>query len=181
MSKSTRTRLHGIVLWGAMGSVIALAICSVIVMHGDNGGTPESQVVVFRLTDPATAKPLANVVVSVFDGFDRSLAPFAGPVRSNNAPYHFADIRIVSDGLLQLDLNQLKEDTILIKSGDLYKYIRHQGHMVKVLHYDRHGNTLRVKAHYDHDLNSNVVTVTRFPSEISEPPQAFTHIDVPMD
>lgn len=53
-------------------------------------------------------KPLTNVVVSVYDGFDKRLPPFGGPVRSDNKRYHFADITTSANGTLDLDLSQLK-------------------------------------------------------------------------
>jgi hypothetical protein len=135
----------------------------------------------FRLTNQATAIPLTNVVVSVYDGFDKKLPPFGGPVGSDNKPYHFADITTSTNGTLDLDLNQLKEDTVLITTGPLYKYIRHQGNLVTVIHYNREGNSLRVSAHYNYDLRTKLVTVIRFPQKRSEQGKEFSIIDVPMD
>jgi hypothetical protein len=135
----------------------------------------------FRLTNQATTKPLTNVVVTVFDGFDKNLPPFAGPVRSDNEPYYFADITTSTNGTLDLDLNQLKEDTVLITAGELYKYIRHQGNLVTVIHYNREGNSLHVSAHYNYDLKTKLVTVIRFPEKRAEQAKVFSIIDAPMD
>ena len=135
----------------------------------------------FRLTNQATAKPLTNVVVSVYDGFDKKLPPFGGPVRSDNKRYHFADITTSTNGTLDLDLSQLKEDTVLITAGHLFKYIRHQGNIVTVIHYNREGNSLRVSAHYNYDLKTKLVTVIRFPEKRSQQVKEFSIIDVPMD
>jgi hypothetical protein len=135
----------------------------------------------FRLTNQATAKPLTNVVVSVYDGFNKDLPPFAGPVRSDNEPYHFADIKTSTNGTLDLDLSRLKENTVFITAGELYKYIRHQGNLVTVIHYNREGNSLRVSAHYNYDLKTKLVTVIRFAEKQAEQVKVFSIIDVPMD
>jgi hypothetical protein len=119
--------------------------------------------------------------VSVYDGFDKSLPPFAGPVRSDNKPYHFADITTSTNGTLDLDLSQLKEDTVLITAGPLYKYIRHRGDLLTVIHYDREGNSLRVSAHYNYDLRTKIFAVVHFPEGRTEQGKEFSMIDVPMD
>lgn len=158
--------------------VMALLACTCI--NATDSGPSE---VFFRLTNAVTGKPLANVIVSVYDGFDRTeFSFFSVPTRkANNEPYRVADVKTTSDGSISLNLRKFKEDTILITCGELFKYIRHQGHLVTVIHYTREGNSLRVTAHYNYDLKTNLVTVIHFPDQNSDPPVAFSLIEVPMD
>ena len=162
--------------------VVGLAVGTVALACGGHAATRSTPLkATFRLTNQATGILLTNVVVSVYDGFDKSLPPFAGPVGSDNRQYHLADITTSTNGTLELDLSQLKEDTVLITAGPLYKYIRHQGNLVTVVHYDREGNSLRVSAHYNYDLRTRVVAVTRLPEDRSEQAKEFSIVDVPMD
>jgi hypothetical protein len=135
----------------------------------------------FRLMNNTTGKLLVSTVVSVFDGFDKQLPPFGGPVKSNNVPYYFADITTSINGTLDLNLSQFKEQTVLITAGKLLKYIQHQGDIITVIHYNREGNSLRVKAHYNYNLKSKLLTVIRFPEKLTEQAKEFSIIDVPMD
>lgn len=162
-------------------TIISMSITVSLTFTGCTARQSNTQKASFRLTNQATAKPLTNVIVSVYDGFDKTLPPFAGPVRSDNEPYHFTDIRTSTNGTLDLDLSQLKDNTVLITSGELYKYIQHRGNLVTVIHYNREGNFLRVIAHYYYDLKTKLVTVIRFPEKQTEKVKVFTIIDVPMD
>lgn len=170
-------------------TTIAVAIMLSLACNGCAARQSNTLEMSFRLTNQTTAEPLTNVVVSVYDGFDKTFRAFPRPV---NEPYHFADITTSANGILSLDLSQFKEDEVLIKAGKLYKYIPHKGNIVKVIHYIREGNSLRVSAHYDYDLKTKLVSVTRIPTNqqvkaFTSPEsrlkkvESFLIIDVPMD
>ena len=143
----------------------------------------------FRLYDSETEQLLSDTLVSIYDGFDKRLPPFAGPVRSDNAPYHFADVVISPNGILSLDLSKFKENDILITAGKLYKYIYHEENTVRVIHYKREEFSLHVTAHYNYNLETKLLEIKRLEesedakkiSYISEEPKNFSYINVPMD
>jgi hypothetical protein len=172
-------------------TLIALLSTLSLAWTSCTGTQPSGQQVKLRLTDQATGLPLSNVVVSVYDGFDSRLPPFDGVPRTDNTPYHFADIATSTNGTIELLLHQFKRETILLTAGPLYKYIYHKGNLARVGHFTREGNTLRVNANFEYDLKRRVVTVVRYPGQqvrpFSSPEQRseegrpFSIIDVPMD
>lgn len=145
----------------------------------------------FRLTHPGSRDPLANVTVSVYDGFDNTMPSFSGIPMANNKPFHFADITTSEDGTIQLDLGKFRHRKILMTVEKLHKYVGHEGAKVKIMHYIPEGYSLRVTAHYDYDLETKLVSVTRIPRQECKPytspksllekVEPFLVIDVPMD
>lgn len=152
---------------------------------------PVSLNATFRITYPENHAPLTNVTVSVYDGFDNAMPSFSGIPMANNKPFHFADITTSKDGTFQLDLGKFKHRKIFITVEQLRKYIGHEGHKVKIMHYIPEGYSLRVTAHYDYDLQTKLVSVTRISSEKCKPytspkswlekVEPFQVIDVPME
>lgn len=134
----------------------------------------------FRLYDSKEGKPLANALVSVYDGFDRS---FGDPRQTDHTPYHLEDIKTSADGILKLDLARFTDpyNEILLKAGGLYKYLHRKENAIKVCHYKPEGVSLRVIAHYDYDLWRRLVTVSTIDGNQTSEPKEFDVIDVPMD
>ena len=140
-----------------------------------------SRIVSFRLYDAESRKPLSNMTITVYDGHDMNLPH--DPRQIDNAPYRFGDFKTSPDGVLMLDLSKLRDPygVILVEAGKLYKYIRHKGNRVKIVHYKRQGYSLRVVAHHNYDLRTKLMTITTIDSNLESQPKKFDVVDVPMD
>jgi hypothetical protein len=140
-----------------------------------------SQIVSFRLCDSQSGKVLSDTIVSIYDGHDRNIS--SDPRSINNAPYHFADMKTSSDGILYIDLARLKDrfGEILLQSDSHYKYIHAKRNTITVLRYIQQGYSLRVVAHHNYNIEKGLVTTITFPNKKVSEPKKFEIIEVPMD
>ena len=165
--------LRSVVLVLALGLIFGFCVSFCFAKDGN--------LVAFRIYNSDTGKTLSNTTISIYDGFDARFAPYAGPFEPDNSPYYFADKKTSSDGLLQLDISQFKNNTILLKANQYYKYIDNRNKQITVIHYRREDYSLNVVAHHIYNLETKMVTIIRFPDKVVEEPKAFTYIDIPLD
>jgi hypothetical protein len=176
----TKAESSAAIVWTTI--ITLMCILSLLLLSCSTAG---SQLISLRLYDSETNMPLTNMEISIYDGFDRNLSPFAGSDKNhpNDSPYHLEDSKTSTDGALFLDLAKFKDpyDAIRLKSNTHFKELHYRDNKISFARYQQEGFSQTVIAHYDYDLQKNLVVVKSIPDDVMSEPKSFKVIDIPMD